>query len=160
VRHELLQLVRENYPAAASRLLKPLLELMVLSRRYCGGDMDKFLIVLVVGLRAAEHPEFAELAPEQLAGDPRHELPGLGTNARSIAASLGIPKETVRRKVSELIEAGWLERQGRNLYYTAHASRALTPVRHHLQQLAVRCFEVVNGLRTSSEDRASSASDR
>jgi hypothetical protein len=146
VRQELLRLVRENYPSLSSELLRPLLELILLSRQYCDGDVDKFLILLVVALRTTEHPQFAMLAPETLAHGSSAALPGLGTNARSIAASLQMPKETVRRKVAELVEAGWLAREGYNLFYTGHAYGQLAPVRQQLTALAVRYFEVVEAL--------------
>jgi hypothetical protein len=74
-------------------------------------------------------------------------LPG-GTNGRSIAASLEIPNETVRRKVCELIEAGWLVRYGSRLFYTAKAHQELAPVREQIERLAVDCYRVVAGLRT------------
>ena len=149
MRRTLLDLVHRNYPGVAKDLLNPLLEMMRLSRVHCGGDMDKFLILLVVGVRALEHPAFAAYSPEALSDAP--ELPSLGTNVRSIAASIGIPKETVRRKVCELVDAGWFERRAGALHYTADAYRQLAPVRASLQEMAVRYFEVVAALRTDAE---------
>lgn len=157
MRQELLGLVRDNYPSVSSELLRPLLELISLSRKYCDGDIDKFLILMVVALRTAAHPQFVALDPRTLDGVAVGPLPGLGTNARSIAASLEMPKETVRRKVAELVEAGWLAREGYSLYYTAHAYRQLMPVRQQLTALAVRYFEVVGALCGAGSARYPSA---
>lgn len=142
-----LKLVSESYPLVANGLLRPLLDFMVLSREHCGGDADKFLIVLVVALRTTEHRDFAGYTPEQLSSGEVPVFPGLGTNARSIAASTGIPKETVRRKVADLVDAGWLFREGHNLYFTARAYRALAPVRESLERMAVRYHDIVAALR-------------
>lgn len=146
MRQTLLDLTRERYPAVAKDLLGPLLETMRLSREHCGGDMDKFLILLVVGIRTVQHPEFAASSNEQLLADAMRVFPSLGTNVRSIAASIGIPKETVRRKVGEMIEAGWFERRAGSLHYTAFAYRELAPIREAIQAMAVRHFEVVAAL--------------
>jgi hypothetical protein len=145
----LTSLVGENYPAIAKDLLKPLLELLLLSRDYCGGDIDKFLVLLVVGIRTTEHKQFAGYTQAELLSGAIQVFPGLGTNARSIAASTGIPKETVRRKVSELIEAGWLARDGHNLFFTARAYRDLAPVRESVERLAVRYHGIVSDLLQS-----------
>jgi DNA-binding IclR family transcriptional regulator len=79
-------------------------------------------------------------------------LPSLGTNVASIAATLGIPKETVRRKISELIEAGWLVRRRGRLYLTAQAYRGLVPLRDRLMVFTVRCWEIVSRLRGEQVD--------
>lgn len=64
----------------------------------------------VIGLHEAlEHPGFrAEMVP---------------TNAFSIAAATGIPRETVRRKVAYLVKRGFLTQDaGANLYVSPEAS--------------------------------------
>jgi hypothetical protein len=144
--NDVIHTVARNYPAIAAELLAPLLDLLQISRHYCGGDMDKFLVVLVAALRTVKHPEFRAASPEllSLATDP--VLPSLGTNARSIAASLGIPKETIRRKVTELIEDGWLARIEGRLYCTAACYNELAPVRAQIEQLAAANYRVVAAL--------------
>jgi hypothetical protein len=144
---ELPKLVRESYPRIAEDLLAPLLDLMILSREHCGGDLEKFLIVLVVAIRTTEHKDFAGFSHEELISGKVPVFPSLGTNGRSIAASAGIPKETVRRKVAELVDAGWFVRRGHNLYFTAQAFQQLAPVRESIEELAVRYHEVVGELR-------------
>ena len=44
--------------------------------------------------------------------DPNH-IPLRPCNAFSISSSTGIPRETVRRKVSHLIQQGWIDRDAR-----------------------------------------------
>lgn len=151
--HELNELVADSYPRIATDLLAPILELMRLSRLHCGGDVDKFLVLLVVALRTTRHRDFAELTPQELISGEIAVFPGLGTNGHSIAGSLGIPKETVRRKVSELVEVGWLIRRRSKLYITAKAYQQLTPVREQIARLAISNYEVLAGLcaKTSAQ---------
>jgi hypothetical protein len=141
-----LRLVSENHPAIARDLLGPLTEVLRLGRRYCGGDLEKVLILLTVAIRTAEHPQFAKYTEAQLVGGEPAVLPSLGTNVRSIASSLEMPRETVRRKVNELIDMGWLVRVGQSLHFTAEAYGKLTPVREAMNALAVRNFELVSRL--------------
>jgi hypothetical protein len=147
---DLTDLVAENYPRIATDLLAPLLELLRLSREFCGGDLDKFLVIMVVALRTTAHREFARFSSEQLLSGEVPVFPGLGTNARSIASSLGLPKETVRRKVCELISAGWLVRRSSRLYFTARAYQQLAPVREQIERLAVANHRVIAGLCAAS----------
>jgi hypothetical protein len=143
VRSRLHSLVAEASPQIATDLLQPLLELLLLARSFSGGDVDKFLVLLVVALRTTGHPEFGAATTDELTRVSTAALPGLGTNGRSIAESLSIPKETVRRKLGELIEAGWVVRQEAQLFLTPTAWRDLAPVRQELEGLAVRYFELV-----------------
>lgn len=145
-REDLLDLVAANYPTIAHSLLRPLLEVFSLSREACGGDGDKFLVMLVVAIRTTEHKLFATYSQAQLLSGEVPVFPSLGTNVRSVADSIGAPKETIRRKVGELIEAGWIARQGNELRFTAIAYRQLGGVRLAIENLAVRNFEVIANL--------------
>jgi hypothetical protein len=149
-RPALLALVAENYPVIARSLLKPLLDLLSLSREACGGDADKFLIMVVVAIRTTEHPAFATYSQAQLLSGEIPVFPTLGINVRSVADSIGAPKETVRRKVGELVGAGWIARQGRELRFTALAYRDLAKTRGAIEQLAVSNFEVIAKLARRS----------
>jgi hypothetical protein len=140
------RLIAENYPRVAAQLLEPLFALLTLCRKLCGGDCDKFLVLLQVALRAARHPMFrAHSYPELIKGDAP-VLRGLGTNVRSIAEAAGIPRETARRKVGELVAAGWLERRDAKLYFTAHAYQELAPALEQLQFMAARYADLVHTL--------------
>lgn len=138
--------VSENYTAVARDLLNSLLDLMTVSRASCGGDVDKFLILLAIAVRASEHPSFRDLTTDDLAEGRFAVLPSLGINVRSISASLRIPPETARRKVSELIDAGWIVRQRRSLMFTGKGARETEPMRIAIARLAVRNFSTVRGV--------------
>jgi DNA-binding MarR family transcriptional regulator len=142
----LLALVAEHHPKIAPGLLAPLLDLLSVSRAACGGDVDKFLILLVVGVRTAEHAEFATYTEARLMSGEIPVLPSLGINVASVAESLGVPKETVRRKVGELVDAGWIARRGHELHITGQVFTQLAHVRAAIEQLAVRNYEVVSDL--------------
>jgi hypothetical protein len=136
-------LVTERYPAMATELLNPLLDLLGRSREACGGDMDTFLVMLVILVRTAQHPEFKKLSHQQLLSGEVPVFPSLRTNVRSVAASIGIPRESVRRKVTQLIGRGWVMRADGDLFITAEAYRQLVPVHEGLERLAIRYFEAV-----------------
>jgi CRP-like cAMP-binding protein len=145
-REALRHLVADNYPAIARSLLRPLLHLLSLSRAACAGDVEKFLIMLVIAIRTTEHEGFATYSQAQLLSGEIPIFPTLGTNVRSVAESIGTPKETVRRKVGELIEAGWISRDGNELRFTAVAYQQLAGVRVAIEDLAVSNFQVVANL--------------
>jgi hypothetical protein len=140
-------LVAAHYPQIATDLLEPLTRLLQLARESCGGDIDKFLVVLVISLRATQHRDFRAESPERIMSGAIPILPTLGVNVRSIAESIGIPKETVRRKVQELIEAEWVARVGGHLHFTARAYQELAPVREEMEDLAARYYQLVAKLR-------------
>jgi DNA-binding Lrp family transcriptional regulator len=73
-------------------------------------------------------------------------FPGLGANARRIADSLSIPNETVRRKVTELLDAGWLVRESGKLYFTALADQQLAPARELIEALAIENYQTIAAL--------------
>ena len=145
-REVLRRLVADNYPRIARSLLRPLLHLLSTSREACGGDVDKFLIMLVIAIRTTEHEHFATYSQAQLLSGEIPIFPTLGTNVRSVAESTGTPKETVRRKVGELVEAGWISRQGNELRFTVLAYQELAGVRVAIEDLAISNFEVVADL--------------
>lgn len=149
-REELRQLVADNYPAIARNLLRPLLHLLNVSRAACGGDIDKFLIMLVIAIRTTQHEDFGRYTQAQLLSGEVPIFPTLGTNVRSVAESTGTPKETVRRKVGELIDAGWIAREGNDLRFTALAYQELAGVRVTIEELAVSNFEIVANLARKS----------
>ena len=141
-----LSLVRENYPVIARDLLGPLLNLLSLAREAFEGDLDKLLIILVVAIRTTEHKDFPRYTQAQLLSGEVPVFPSLGTNIRSVAESLHIPKETARRKVADLVQAGWIVRQGNDLCFTAGGYQQIAHLRETLEAVAVDYFEVVSEL--------------
>jgi len=151
-------LLDREFNSVATAILAPLIDLLIVSRRYFAGDVDKLLLMLVVGVRTSADPRFLGLCEaERSAGDA--SLPGLGTNVRSMAASLDMPRESVRRKVAEMIEAGWLAWEERKLHLTARAYRELAPVRSAMQRLAVTNYEALAALVAAAQETPETGGD-
>ena len=77
-------------------------------------------------------------------------FPSLPISVRSVAEILGLPRETIRRKVTELADAGWLAREHGRLYFTAAAYQQLAPIREEIEGLAARYYEVVAALKAEA----------
>lgn len=77
-------------------------KLLIALRRAHGRDLDQMLILAVIAER--------HFAAQSHKGAP--------INALSVAQYSGIPRETVRRKIKQMLAKGWLE---------ADATGALTP---------------------------------
>lgn len=140
---QLLPLLRRQYPYLAKDLIAPFLEALNFGRAACGGDLDKLFIVLVVAMRTAEDKRVLDIDPDDVLSGVVDTYPSLSTNVRSIADSTGIPKESVRRKVAALVEAGWIRRDENSLSLAPHASRQLTGFREQLFQLAIRHHQAI-----------------
>jgi hypothetical protein len=80
-------------------------------RRAVGGDLDLVLILAVIADRTPREAWSQRLSPSGrlTRGNPERvwQEP---INVQSIADSCGIQKETVRRKVNELVKRGWIAR--------------------------------------------------
>jgi hypothetical protein len=141
----LLRLVAQESPAHTAEILGPILALLSGAREALGGDLDKLLILLVVTIRGAQHPQFVEAVRDARARP--HEapviFPTLGVNIQSVADSIAAPKETIRRKVSELVDAGWIERSGSQLHLTSKGYLDLTGVRELIHNLVAAEYEIV-----------------
>lgn len=144
-------LLRQHYPYLAKDLLAPMLEALNIGRATCGGDLDKLLIILVVALRTAEDKRVLDINPDDVLSGVVDVYPSLSTNVRSIADSTGIPKESVRRKVGSLVDAGWIRRDDNNLSLAPYASRMLTDFREQLFQLALRYHQTLAALEQELE---------
>ncbi|WP_309089320.1 hypothetical protein [Phenylobacterium sp.] len=142
--------IARRYPAIAHELLRSLIDVLTIARQLCDGDLDKFLVMLAVGVRTAVHPEFAAADQKQLLSGEIPIFPTLGINTRSVSESLQIPKETTRRKVAELIELGWIHREGGRLHFTAEAYRTLAPLRVAVERSALRTYRTVDGVATEA----------
>lgn len=137
--------LRRCYPRVARELIAPLLGLIDEAERTFDGDLEKFHILLAVALRSADHPQIARAA-ERLQGGEVVELPSLWTNVHSISLSIGVPEETVRRKVGALVRRGWLERRDHSVRYTTKASQELGAVREQLLKLVAANHQTVERL--------------
>lgn len=100
--------IRANFgriwPAHVASLTRFLIE----CRRVFDGDLDMFLVLAVIGDRT-----FSQRKVDPGTTFEQFRLPVQITtpediNIRSIADFSGIPRETVRRKVAQLTERGWV----------------------------------------------------
>ena len=142
----ILPVLRRQYPYLAKDLIAPFLEALRAGRSLCDGDLDKLFIVLVVAMRTAEDKRVLDIDPDDVLSGAIEAYPSLSTNVRSIADSTGIPKESVRRKVAALVEAGWIHRDENSLSLAPHASRQLTEFREQLFQLTIRNHQTIRSL--------------
>jgi hypothetical protein len=141
---ELTELVGGQSRTVAYELVDPFAHMMTVMRATCGGDLERALVMTVITLRASRHPDFRKL--ETIAPEDDGPLPSFAINVRSIADSTGIPKETVRRKAKQLIEAGWVIQEGNTLRYSAEGYRAATPVREALIRMYAQGYQVFERL--------------
>jgi hypothetical protein len=143
---DLVELMSERPTSIGYEIAEPLARFLRTARDTAGGDLDKALVMVEIILRASQHPSYRGLTPDDLEAEDEAVFPSLGTNVRSIADSTGISKETVRRKVLELIEAGWVVRQGRSLYYSVDGYRAISPAREAMLRMYARAYLTVESL--------------
>jgi hypothetical protein len=151
---EMLSRLRGGYARHAPELVAPLLDLLIAARQAYGGDIDMVLILLSVGMRQAEHGACRELSYEEVRRGVQASLPGSGTNVRSIAESTGIPRETVRRKVDGLEQAGLLERREHQLFCTPASFQDFGAVREALIRLAARNRRTVEAMLAPADEVA------
>lgn len=143
---EAVSALQTSYAVVAKDLLSPVLHLFDIVHELFDGDFELFHIIGVIAARSADHPAMAEIAISSLENGDM-DIPSLHTNARSVAASTGIPVETVRRKVLQLIDKGWISRNDHLLAFTPAGAQALTPVRQALIDQAAANYKTVSQLR-------------
>ncbi len=103
---------------------------LIQCRRYFNGDLDRFLVLCVIGDRtfaARNVPE--KFTVHDLGRMRKGEVPTEPINLQSISDFSGIPRETVRRKLRDLMALGWVERDKRgNFAATPKAASDLAPL--------------------------------
>jgi len=129
-------------PPIVDDVLGPALRFLQALHEVALGDLEKHLILMAIASRATAHPDFARLTnAERERSDA--VFPSRGVNVRSIAESTGVARETVRRKVAEMLELGWIAREDTNLHFTARGYRELRGGRAALERLAADCHDLV-----------------
>jgi hypothetical protein len=102
--------IRDNYARLNVIWTEGLIETMTNFRPTFGNDMDKVVVLAVIG-QCAQRLVRANSTYEQALQSENWRVPDNAlTNVQSITDSTGIPRESVRRKVNELIALGWVER--------------------------------------------------
>jgi DNA-binding MarR family transcriptional regulator len=102
--------IRSNYSRLNVIWTEGLIQSLTNLRATFGNDMDKIVVLAVIGQNAQRLVPPGRSFEETVDGIALSLPNNAATNVQSIADSTGIPRESVRRKVVELIEAGWVER--------------------------------------------------
>lgn len=108
LRGETQRLLDAHFVSAQFAWVEGHLSLLCILRSTLGNDLDKVIILALIGQRLLEIAgENAQSAVElERSVIEKTRL----TNIESIATATGIPRESVRRKVIELAKAGWIKR--------------------------------------------------
>ena len=103
--------ISANFQAIWPVHLSGFTQLLTQLRNRFDGDLDLMLILAVIGDRTRpEHWSPELLTYRQMTRENFDQHLQNPINIQSIADSTGIPRETVRRKVSVLQEKGWVTR--------------------------------------------------
>lgn len=121
-------------------------ELLIALRRHFGGDLDRMLVLAVIGSRTLPRRRVAGLSYDDFMAMRRNEATSDPINIQSIADCSGIPRETVRRKIRDLEAAGWiLKHKSGYLVASAEAARDLAPMTEltlrYLVDIGSACLE-------------------
>ncbi len=139
-------LLRERYPIVASRMLAAFIELLSQARRD-HGDLDRLMILLSLANRAYGDPAVAKALLRADAAALPEGMQPRATNTLSLAQTLGLPKETVRRKLNELIDCGLAERRSDGVAITLSAVKHLAGPRDWFIRMAAVHYERIDELR-------------
>jgi DNA-binding MarR family transcriptional regulator len=124
-------------------------ELLVSLRRHFDGDLDRMLVLAIIGSRHLARGRIDHMSYHQVISGKKPEKAPAPINVQSIADYSGIPRETVRRKVRDLEQSGWVERSDDGLLTVGHrAAQDLVPTTaatlQYLATIVTVCNEVTS----------------
>jgi predicted transcriptional regulator len=124
-------------------------ELLVTLRRHFDGDLDRMLVLAIVASRHLARGRLDDISYHQLISEEKPEKGPAPINVQSIADYAGIPRETVRRKVRDLEQSGWVKRNDKGLLTVdARAAQELAPATeatlHYLATIVAVCNEAAS----------------
>ncbi|WPL18233.1 hypothetical protein Thiowin_03294 [Thiorhodovibrio winogradskyi] len=104
-------------------------ELLVALRRQFDGDLDRMLVLAIIGARTLSRGRIDGLSYDGLLSPDRDaKVDPAPINLQSIADYSGIPRETVRRKIRDLERRGWIVKgDNGHLSVAPEAAHALAP---------------------------------
>ena len=103
-------------------------ELLVVLRRQFGGDLDRMLVLAIIGSRTLARGRIDGMSYDRFLSLERPEDDPAPINLQSIADYSGIPRETVRRKLRDLERLGWIVRSDKGyLIASTQAAQDLAP---------------------------------
>ena len=132
--------LQQDYGRLHATHVAALVRHLIECRRACGGDLDLFLVLTIIGERSFTPRNAPTLSYDEWASAPVNSVRAEQINLQSIADYSGIPRETVRRKLERLVNLGWVERDANGFYTATEVARAsLGP----LTQSGVRYLETM-----------------
>jgi hypothetical protein len=104
------QLYERDFPTAQSVWVEEFLLLLVELRGAFGNDLDKIIILSLIGQQMLRDPAIPAISHSEASSAPQRQWRGRDTNIDALARASRIPRESVRRKVNELIADEMVER--------------------------------------------------
>jgi CRP-like cAMP-binding protein len=145
-----LETLHAHYPDFAADLVNDILDCVAEARALFEGDLDRWMIVAAIAARTFQTREFKAIRIDDVLQGRIGSYPSLTTNVASLAESLGIARETARRKVAELVEMGFIERRGGGLALTPLASKRFSPVREQMLRLMLKARDIVGQVESTA----------
>lgn len=143
-------LMRERYVEIWPKILEPWTQYLIAARSAFDGDMDKMIILAVIGLMSLKDKgrllrDSPSISYDDLAKPDAQPSDARSINIESISLFTGIPRESVRRKVVELIARKWIARDARGyLVVLPAAASDLQPISLHLFRLIGQINSAIN----------------
>jgi hypothetical protein len=121
-----------------------LADFLIACRTAFHGDIDMFLVMTVIGDRTfSQRHADPDLDYETFRSGAGPSTTSLDINLRSIADFSGIPRETVRRKINQLVKLGWVAKQpDGSLLATSKARDDLEPLTRASIQYISRMYKL------------------
>ena len=128
LRGETVRLMETRFVSTQFLWVEGHLEMLCKLRSIVGNDLDKVIILAVIGQRMLGGAMATTDEPDQLQRTAPTIDANRLTNIESIAAATGVPRESVRRKVGELVATGWVtRRENGGLHIEPEAVEKLAP---------------------------------
>lgn len=103
--------IRDDFGRVWPAHVSNLVEFLINARSTFGGDLELFLVLAVIGDRSfAQGRVPPSMTFDEFMSEGRPSPEPFSVNAYSISQFSRIPRETVRRKVQDLVDRGWVER--------------------------------------------------
>lgn len=119
-------------------------DLLIRCRRAFDGDLDRMVILSIIGERTLTTERAAGISYDRFLDGRRGSPCPRPINIQSISECTGIPRETVRRKVAQLIGKGWVERDDDGLLFVLpKASQDLQPITEATLEYLTRVANVI-----------------
>lgn len=145
-------LIRERYLEIWPKILDPWTQYLIAARSAFDGDMDKMIILAVIGLMSLQDKGLQLRDPPRISYDDLSRPDATATDPRpinieSIALFTGIPRESVRRKVGDLITRKWIARGARGYLVVLPAAAV------DLEALSSQLFHLIGQISSALEKK-------